>query len=171
MLVGDGHDDLPGSFLAQLVLTLFLQETESKGGLCRRSRLGDIDDTELLSFQVSCQLSKIILTDIVSCKEDSRILLVIDKPCEAVSQGLDDGTGTEVRTADTCNDNHLTLLTERIGYCLNLTEELRRDARRQMQPSEEVIARASSLLQRFLCGSYMRSISLYCARIQELGGF
>ena len=165
--VGNGHDDILGLVLATLVLALLLQEAESQGSLGSGTRLRDVDDTKFLVLQVCSQLVEVVLTDVVSCEEDGRVLLVCYEPCERVSEAFDDGACTEVATTDTCYHNHLALFTQGVGHSLNLVEELRSDRRWQMQPSQEVVTFTSAVLKSFLSGLYLRLVSLYCTFCEE----
>ena len=98
--ISDGHDDLLGFLLAALSLTLLLEQAEGQGSLGGRTRLGDVDDTEFLAFQIFSQFEEVVLADVVTCKQDGRILLVLDEPAERIAQCLDDGTGTQITAAD-----------------------------------------------------------------------
>ena len=75
--VGNGYDNILSLVLATLILALLLQKTESKSCLSCGTRLRDVDDTKLLILQVRSQLEEVVLTDIVTCEEDSRVLLVV----------------------------------------------------------------------------------------------
>ena len=55
--VGNGYDTFACFLFAHLFLQHGLQETESKSGLGRCTRLGDVDDTELFVSQELHQLS------------------------------------------------------------------------------------------------------------------
>ena len=92
--VGNGHNHLLGLFLTTLVLALFLQQTEGEGGLSSSTTLGYIDHTELLILQVVGQLREIVLTDIITCKQNGRILLVGHQPGKVVAKGFNHGTGS-----------------------------------------------------------------------------
>ena len=165
--VGNGYDNILSLVLATLILALLLQKTESKSCLSCGTRLRDVDDTKLLVLQVRSQLEEVVLTDIVTCEEDSRVLLVVYEPSKRVTEAFDNGASTEVATTDTCNNNNLTLLTQCVGNSLDLIEELRSDRRWQMQPSQEIVTFTSAVLKSFLSGLYLRLVSLYCTLSEE----
>ena len=165
--VGYSYDNILSLFLTALILALLLQKTESESSLSSGTRLRDIDDTKLLVLQERGQLEEVVLTDIVTCEEDSRVLLVVYEPSERVAEAFDNGACTEVATTDTCYNNHLTLLAQSIGNSLNLIEELRSDRRWQMQPSQEIVTFTSAVLKSFLSGLNLRLVSLYCTFCKE----
>ena len=92
--IGNGHDHLLGLLLTALILALLLQQTEGEGSLGGGTTLGDIDHTELLILQIVGKLREIVLTDIVSCEQNRRILLVGHQPGKAIAKGFNHGTGT-----------------------------------------------------------------------------
>ena len=165
--VGYSNDNILSLFLAALILALLLQKTESESSLSCGTRLRDIDDTKLLVLQERSQLEEVVLTDIVTCEEDSWVLLIVDEPCERVAETFDNGACTEVATTDTCHNNDLTLFAQCVGNSLNLIEELRSDRRWQMQPSQEIVTFTSAVLKSFLSGLYLRLVSLYCTLCEE----
>ena len=167
MGVGDSDDHVLGSLLAPLGLTLLLQQAEGEGRLRGRAALGDIDHAKALTLQIGGQFVEVVLANVVAGKEDDRVAVVADQPRETIAQGLDDGACAEVRTSDTGHDDIVALAAERVGHGLHLVEKLRCDARRQMQPSEEVIAWAGALLQSGLSRCYLRCVSLQGPRIEE----
>ena len=133
--IRNGNNHLFGFLLTTLSLALLLQQTECQSGLSGCTRLGDIDNTEFLAFQVFGQLEEIVLADVVTSKENDRILLVLNQPAKRVAQCLDDGTGTQIATTNTCNNYSLAIVAQYLGCCLNLVEEGRSDFCGQMQPS------------------------------------
>ena len=133
--IGHGHNDVLGCLLAHLGLALLLQQAEGEGGLSRSTRLRDVDDAKLLILQVLGHLREVVLADVVAGKEDDGVLLVLDKPCEGIAEGFDDGAGAEVAAADAGHHHHLALLAQGIGHGLYFVNEFGRDARRQVQPS------------------------------------
>ena len=133
--VSNGYDDLLGLLLAALGLTLLLEQAESQGSLGGGTRLGDVDDTELLAFQIFCQFEEVVLANVVACKQDGRVLLVLDEPAERIAQCLDDGTGSQITATDTGYYHSLTVLTKHVGASLQFVEECWRDAAGQMKPS------------------------------------
>ena len=165
--VGYSYDNILSLFLTALILALLLQKTESESCLSSGTRLRDIDDTKLLVLQERSQLEEVVLTDIVTCEEDSWVLLVVNEPCERVAETFDNGACTEVATTDTCYYNHLALFAQGVGHSLNLVEELRSDRRWQMQPSQEVVTFTSAVLKSFLSGLNLRLVSLYCTFCEE----
>ena len=123
--IGNSHYHLTSHVLAQLGLTLLLEQTESEGGLGSGTRLGDIDDAEALALQIVGELSQIVLADIVAGKENLRVLLVLNEPGKRVAEGFDDSARAEVAAADAGYHYYLTLLSESIGNNLDFIEEIR----------------------------------------------
>ena len=149
---------------------LLLEKTESKCRLSGGTRLGDIDYAKFLVFQIVSQFCKIILADIVAGKEDSGILVILDKPGKRVAQRLDDRTGTEIAAADTGHHHYLALGAECVGHGLDAVEKLGCDAGWQMEPSQEVVTGASAFFQALLGGLYLWLIGLYSPCCEKLGG-
>ena len=156
--VGNGHDDLASHLLAALLLTLFLQQTESQSSLSCGAALGDIDDTEATVLQVLSELVEIVLADIVAGKEDVGVLALVGEPLEAVAQGLDDSAGTEIGAADASHDNGVAVLAKRLDASLELRHELSRDAAGQVEPAKEIITCTGAGLESLLC--------LFCLRCE-----
>ena len=67
-----------------------------------------------------CIRDRVVLTDIVTCEEDSRVLLVVYEPSERVAEAFDNGACTAVDTTDTCYNNYLTLFAQSIGNSLKM---------------------------------------------------
>ena len=108
--ISDGNDNLFGHVLTALLFALLLQQTESQGCLGGSTALANVDNTKLLVFQIFCQFVQIILTNVVSCKQNGRILAVIDEPLKTVAQCFNYGTGTQIRAANTCYNYGIAVL-------------------------------------------------------------
>ena len=124
LCIGHGYDHLLCLLLATLGLALLLQQTEGESGLGGGSRFRDVDNTEPLVLQVFCKLVEVVLTDVVTGKENRRILLVLNEPAKRVAEAFDDGTGTEVAPADAGHHHSLAILAQHLGAGLNLVDEL-----------------------------------------------
>ena len=168
--ISDGHDDLAGLLLATLSLALLLQQTEGEGGLGGCARLGNIDDAKLLVLQVLGELEEIVLANVVAGKEDGGVLLVLNEPAERVAQRFDDGTGSQVGTANAGHDHGLAIVAQRFGAGLYLVKKSWRNLRGQVQPAQKVVAGTGTILQSLLCGLHLWFESLYCSCLQEAGG-
>ncbi len=169
--IGNSHDDILGSLLAQLLLALPLQQTERERSLGGRARLRDVDHAKLLTLQVSGELCEVVLADIVAGKQDCRILLIANQPSEAVAQSLDDSACAKIGTADAGDHHHLALLAQRVSHSLHTVEKLIGDLCGQVEPSQEIIAWASSFFQCLLSLFHFRFIALNDPCVQELSGF
>ena len=123
---------------------MLLEQTESERSLGGGARLGNVDHAETLIFEILGEFGKIVLTDVVARKNNGGIFLVGHEPRERISQGLDDGTRSEVASADAGYDHDVTLGTQGVGYGLHLIKELGCDGAGQMQPTQEVVARTGS---------------------------
>ena len=146
--VGNSNDTFLCFLFAYLLLQHGLQQTESQRGLCRRSRFGDIDDTELLVSKELHQFCQVVLADIIAGINDVRILAVFGyKRIEGRSQRLIHGTRAEVRTADTGYDNYLAAFTQLICASLYFCQELIRDRGGQVYPADIVVSCALTILQ------------------------
>ncbi len=95
--VGDGHDFLVGSLFALLLLEQLTQQTEGDGRLGGSARFGNDYDAELLALQQLQQLSQVVLTDVLACKEHARLIgLLRHIGGEGVAKSLDNGFGAQV---------------------------------------------------------------------------
>ena len=167
--IGHGHDDLTCHLLATLLLALALEQTEGEGGLGGGTRLGDIDDTELLVFQIIGEFGQVVFADVVACKEDGGVLCVAQQPGKRVAQCFDDGTCAQIAAADTSHDDGLAVLTQHVGAGLQLGDELGGDGGGKVEPSQEIVAGTGAVLKGLLSGLYLRLEGLYCASFQKLG--
>ena len=171
LCIRHGHNHLLSLFLATLSLALLFQQTEGQSCLGGSTRLRDVDDAKLLVLQIFGEFEQIVFTDVITCKEDGRILLVLNQPAERIAQCLNHGTGTQIATTDTSHDNSLAVIAQHFGSGLNLIEESRSYLRRQMQPTEEIVTRACSILQGLLCCLYLWLESLHGTSLQEASTF
>ena len=133
--IGYGHDDFASHVLAALVFALLFQQAESQSRFGGRAALGNIDDTEFLVGQVSAHFGQIVFADVVSGKQDDRVLLIVQQPLEAVAQGFDDGACAKVASADAGYYDHFAVLAEHLCRGVQFTDEIGSNGRRQVQPS------------------------------------
>ena len=122
--VGDSHDDLLCLLFASLCFALLLQQAEGEGCLGCGARLGYVDDTKLLVFEIVAHLGEIVFADVVSCKEYGGILLVAHEPCEGVAKSLNHCPCTEVAAADACHYNNLAVVAQHVSASLELADEV-----------------------------------------------
>ena len=80
MCVGNGYNYVFSLFFATLRLALFLEQTEGEGCFGGCARLRDVDNTELLVFQILGELLEIVFTNIIASKEDGGVLLIVHQP-------------------------------------------------------------------------------------------
>ena len=138
---------------ADLIFQLLLQHTERQSRFGCRTGLGDIDDTKLFVLQYFTQFIQIILSDVVTCIEQNRVLAIgCVQPVEAVVQGFNDCFRTEVATTDTDSHDHLTLSAQHLSGLFDLSQFGLCDGRGQMKPTQKIITRTIALLQRSVAG-------------------
>ena len=84
-----------------MLLQESLEDTESYGRLCRSATLRDIDETKALVLEEGDELAEVVFSDVVTSEDDlgGSVLCLIG--FEGGRKCLDDGTSTEVATADT----------------------------------------------------------------------
>ena len=118
--VSHRHNHIFGFCFATLCFALFLQQAERERCFGGGSRFADVDDTKLLAFQIFGEFKQIVFANVVTCKEDGGVSLVVHQPGEAVAERFNYCTCAQIRAADASNDNHLTFAAQRVGNNLNV---------------------------------------------------
>ena len=119
--IGNGYDDFACILFATLVFTLLAEQTESKGGFGGGARFGDVDDSKFLIFQIIAKFIKVVFTNVVSCEKNVGVFTLIGEPLKTILQSFNDGTCTQVTTADTGYYNGVAVCTQGLSSCLDIT--------------------------------------------------
>ena len=149
MGVGYGNDTVFGLLFAHLGFELLFEQTEGDGGLGGRSRLGDDDDTERFPFQEGLQFKEVILTDVLSGKENHGVLMFVAKELEGVGKGFDYGFGSQIAAADTDYHHDFAAVSQLFGSGFEVGQMSFADFGGQMQPPQKVITLAGTFVQHF----------------------
>ena len=166
--VGHGHDDIFGLFLTHLSLALLFQQAEGEGGLGGSAALGYVDNAELLTLQVFGKFRQVVLADVVASEKNGGVLAVVHQPGERIAHGLNHGARSQVAAAYACHYHRLAFLAQRVGHGLDFVQELRSDARGEMQPPQEVITWACAVLQCQLSRFHLGLQGLHRSLAEEL---
>ena len=142
---------------AYLLLQHGLQQTESQCSLCRSTRFGDIDDTELLVREELHQFCEVILSDVITGINDIRIFAVFGyEGIKSRTERLIHSASAEIRTADTGYNHYFATTTQFVRRSLYFSEELIRDRGGQMYPSDVVVSCSLTILQEEVGGFGLR---------------
>ena len=161
--ISNSHDALLSLGLANLLFEHGLEDTEGEGGLGGGTRLGDIDDTELLLFQDVEEVGEVVLTDVVAGIDYDRILTGGLVSIESACQSLVDGTRAEIGATDASYDNDFALLAKEVGGSLNVVEEFFGDARGKVNPTQEVVTSTLTGLEEFVASGGLSSDGCQCS--------
>ena len=78
-------------------------------------------------LEVFSKFVKIVFTDVVTCEEDYGILAIVSEPLKAVAECFDNGTRTEVATADTSHHDSVAVFAQHLSCLLDVSEVFRSD--------------------------------------------
>ena len=143
--VGRGVDALVGFLNTNGILQQLAQDAESQRGLGSRTGLGDDIDGETLALG---ELDDVVQgggRDRVAAEVDLRAVgsLVVVQALD----GLHYSTGTQIRTADTSDEQHIGIRTDLLCGLFDAGELFLVISNRQVKPTQEVIAETSLGLQ------------------------
>ena len=155
-LVGRGEDAVLRAFLAVLILAQLFENTERNGGLGRRARLGDHVDAEIALADDLDHIVEIRRRDIAADKVDLRNALRTDTVVHLAVDKLDRRARAQIRAADADDNQHVTALLDLFSRRLDAGKLLLVIRFRQIDPTEEVVARARAGVQRILRGLHQR---------------
>jgi len=97
------------------------------------------------------KFSQIILTDILSRKNNQRIVVRLELS-ETVRQCVDDGFCTQIRATNADDHNHLAQLSHFLCSSLDIGNLGSRNRRWQVHPAKKIVAFASLLVK---CGNIL----------------
>ncbi len=139
-----------GPFLALLLLEHLLEQTEGDGGLGGGAALADDDDAEAVTLDEVHEVVQVVLADVVAGKNHLCALAGLEGG-EVVGECFHHGLGAEVTAADAYGDHIVALLAQRARASLEGAQLRLVDARRQVEPSQEVVAGTSAVLKFLYC--------------------
>ena len=99
-LVCDGDDALASFFASYLLFEERLEDAKGDSGLCRRTALGDIDQTEALVSEEGYELTEVVLTDVVPSEDHLRSGVLRLIGFKGWGECFDDSACTEVTPTD-----------------------------------------------------------------------
>ena len=143
--VGGGVDALIGLFHAHLLLQQLAQHTEGQAGLGGGAGLGNNIDGEALALAQADDIVQVSGADAVAAEVDlgAALQLVV----ELALHGLHHGTGAQIAAADAGHDQHVGILTDLFGSCLDAGKLFLVIITGQIHPAQEVVARAGLCFQ------------------------
>ena len=138
------------AILAILLLNQLLEHTECQRRFCCRTRLGDDVYGDILALADREYLVQISRIDVVADIVDIRCIF-LQVVVERRFQKLDGSTGTQIRTADTDDDQDIRIALDLLGSSLNPCEFFLVIIGGQGEPAQEVRTESGLAVQHLCC--------------------